>query len=247
MIARTRSGGRVPGLFHSAPGLLWLLCGGALFFGLPLLIHIRGARRRKSATSSEPREVATVALELARLESGQEGSQLWADETPARVSSSGMTLTPSRSAPPSTVSPAAASVAAPVNARSAARPASSDARWDAPPPAASLNAAGWAGWTAPPAPARSGRFHRTGHPVAASLADGGRGAEPSQTTMRSAMRQKESPPWSLRAKWHDRRGRKAERELERIANQPCSKDPPTRDQAEHAVVTIPTSSGGMIG
>jgi hypothetical protein len=41
------------------------------------------------------------------------------------------------------------------------------ARWDAPPPASSANAGGWA---APPAPARSSRFQRPGRLIAASAA-----------------------------------------------------------------------------
>jgi hypothetical protein len=47
-------------------------------------------------------------------------------------------------------------------------PAAADlARWDAPPPASSATAGGWA---APPTPVRSGRFQRPGRLVAASLA-----------------------------------------------------------------------------
>ena len=51
-----------------------------------------------------------------------------------------------------------------------------------------------------------------------------------------------------RAKWRERRERKNERLAERITRQPRQPgDEYSADQAEHAVRSIPTSSGGMIG
>jgi len=50
------------------------------------------------------------------------------------------------------------------------------------------------------------------------------------------------------AKWRERRRRRNERLAEQIARQPRKLgDEYSTDQAEHAVRSVPTSSGGMIG
>ena len=52
----------------------------------------------------------------------------------------------------------------------------------------------------------------------------------------------------LRAKWRERRRRKDARLAERVAKRPRKLgDDYSADRAEHAVRTIPTSSGGISG
>lgn len=217
VIAHIPAGGRVLAFFHSAPGLLWLLCGGVLFFGLPLLERARDARRQETAVSHDL--VASVAGELARLQAEQERSRESAVEAVAQLdrltqfieraiadrpdvvpvaTSSDVAadrMEPVRDAVSSPVEPvpegSGPSSPAPrahITARctAPARPAVGSAviaaaiqtrpeqrrsvppaeRWDAPPRSASTDSTGWA---APPSPMHSGRFHRSGRLVAASL------------------------------------------------------------------------------
>jgi signal peptidase I len=82
VVAHIPSGGRVLAFFHSAPGLLWLLSGAVLLFGLPLLDRQRDARRQEAEAAGDLREeLHTVAGELARLQAEQEQSRATADAT----------------------------------------------------------------------------------------------------------------------------------------------------------------------
>ena len=82
VVAHIPSGGRVLAFFHSAPGLLWLLFGGALLFGMPLLDRQRDARRREADEAADLRDqLATVAAELGRLQADQEQSRATAAAT----------------------------------------------------------------------------------------------------------------------------------------------------------------------
>jgi hypothetical protein len=62
------------------------------------------------------------------------------------------------------------------------------------------------------------------------------------------MAQDAAPKRGWRAKWQERRRRKNERLAERINRRPRKLgDEYSADQAEHAIRTIPTSSGGIGG
>lgn len=61
------------------------------------------------------------------------------------------------------------------------------------------------------------------------------------------MAQTERAKRGLMAKWRDRRRRRTERDLERVARRPSSRDELTFDQTEQTVRAVATSSGGTIG
>src|SRR4051812_29295533 len=70
VVAHLPGGGRVLAFFHSAPGLLWLVFGAALFLGLPLLDRRREARRHEQDAAKALRaELESVTGELAALRS----------------------------------------------------------------------------------------------------------------------------------------------------------------------------------
>ncbi len=86
VVADIPAGGRILSFFHSGPGLLWLLFGAALFFGLPLLDRLRDARGREAEATADLRDqLAAVSAGLARLQSEQERSRRAADETLAQL------------------------------------------------------------------------------------------------------------------------------------------------------------------
>jgi signal peptidase I len=86
VVADIPAGGRILSFFHSGPGLLWLLFGAALFFGLPLLDRLRDARGREAEATADLRDqLAAVSAGLAHLQSEQERSRRAADETLAQL------------------------------------------------------------------------------------------------------------------------------------------------------------------
>jgi signal peptidase I len=86
VIADIPAGGRILSFFHSGPGLVWLLSGAALFFGLPLLERLRDARGREAEATADLRDqLAAVSLALAELQTEQERSRQIADEVLSRI------------------------------------------------------------------------------------------------------------------------------------------------------------------
>jgi signal peptidase I len=86
VIAHIPAGGRILSFLDSAPGLVWLLFGGALLCGLPLLDRLRDARGRDAtATAGLREELAGVMSELARLQEEQQRSRRAADDMLARI------------------------------------------------------------------------------------------------------------------------------------------------------------------
>jgi hypothetical protein len=82
VVADIPAGGRILSFFHSGPGLVWLLFGALLFFGLPLLDRLRDARGLEAEATADLRDqLEAVSARLADLQAEQERSRLTADET----------------------------------------------------------------------------------------------------------------------------------------------------------------------